>query len=798
MIKNYIKITIRNLFRNKVSTTINLLGLSLGISVCMLIFLLIDYELNFDDFHKDQEQIYRVVRQESTTSSIRNSGSTPFPIGAALVNDYPDLIASAQVFEPQEHQLKVGEKIWLEEDVIFADSGFFKVFNFPATEGNPVQSFKNPNVAFITESMAKSRFGDEEAIGQTVNVSEVVDVEIVGILKDPPKNSHFKFSMVIVADSFNKEFVGGFNYDSWNVNIGFSCYVILPHGLSEVEFENRLKALPAKYLSEESAATTEYSLQPLREIHFDQTFAQSNSGYTIDTTYLMVLGVVGVFILLLACINFINLSTAVAIRKSKEVGVRKVMGASRLQLVYQYMGEAFLLTLVASIIALGVAERILPFLNDFLDAGLSLTTFSNWQTIWIFVGGIVLVSMLSGLYPAWVLSGYNPVAALKAKISNSNGSSLFLRRGLVTFQFIISQVLIIGTIVVASQMNYFRTKPLGFDSDYIITMGLADNDISKLQTFKNKLLENANVQHVSYGVGVPTSDNDINSEVRIVGYDDDFATGLKIVDYDYKETFDLQLADGRWFLKKELDTSGEEFLINETAVRDLGFSSTEEAIGKEIEFGLNDLKGPIVGVVEDFHVASLQEAIKPIVLLQRPQFFFEAGIKINGSNVPETIAHMKSAWEEVFPGFLFDYEFLDDAMEKNYSREAQLYTLFKIFSGIAISIGCLGLFGLISFLVVQKTKEVGVRKVLGASVASIVLLFSKNFLRLLVIAFIISAPVSWYTMDQWLGNFAYKIELQPYYFVIGGLISVAIAFLTISFQAVKAAASNPVDSLRTE
>ena len=797
MLKNYIKITFRNLIRNRVSTIINLLGLSLGISVCLLLFLLIDYELNFDKFHSKRDNIFRVTREESGGSLTKRTSSTPFPLHDALVNDYPELKLVTQIFPPEEYQLKVGEDMWLEPNVMFADSSFFKVFDFPAIEGNPLQSFKNKGVAVVTESMTKNRFGGESPVGKTVTISEAVEVEIVGVIQDPPKNSHLTFSMIVMIGSFDKELTGGFQYDSWNVTLGFTNYIVLPDGISETDFEERMATLPQKYLSEENAPKTKYALQPLSQIHFDKAYAQSNSGYTIDTTYLLVLGLVGVFILLLACINFINLSTAVAIKKAREVGVRKVMGASRWQLVGQYMGEAFVLTLLSSLIALGIAERVLPSLNLFLDTGMSMFTLGNPSAIWVFASGILLVSLLSGLYPAWVLSGYKPVAAMKAKVTSHNSSSLFLRRGLVTFQFVISQVLIIGTIVVASQMNFFRNKPLGFDSDQIVTFSLNDNDPNLLRTLKTQLLTNSNVQGVSFGVGVPTSENDINSEIKITGVEDDFEVAIKTVDFDYMKTFDLQLATGRWFLKEDQRVEEIEFLINETAARELGYS-TEEVLGKEILFGMNDIKGNVVGVVKDFHVKSLREAIKPIVMFQYPMLYFEGGVKISSNNIPETIEHIKNVWQQAYPGYLFTYEFIDDAMAKNYSREEQLFSIFKIFAGISIGIGCLGLFGLISFMVVQKTKEVGVRKVLGASVAGIVLLFTKDFMKLLLVAFLIAAPLSWYGMGQWLSGFAYRIELSPFYFMLGGFINLVIAFLTIGYQARKAGVANPVDSLRDE
>ena len=798
MLKNYFKITLRNLYKNKVSTFINLFGLSLGLSACVLVFLVITYELNYDNFHANKDRIFRVVRHEINAPQGKRNASTPFPMRAALVNDYPELEGVTQVFYPQEHQLQWKEEKWIEDQIIFTDSSFFKIFDFEVVSGNPVASFKKPNTAFITESMAKSRFGDQQAIGQIVRLSELVDVEIAGILQDPPGNSHLPFTMVITVDSFNKELVGGFNYDSWGVNIGFAHYILLPENKSQKDFEVSLSKLPAKYIQGDNVDKITYQLQPLDRIHFDKTYADFNPGYTIDVSYLYVLGFIGLFIMLLACINFVNLSTAVAIRKSREVGVRKVLGASRRQLVYQYLGEALILTLMSTLIALGVAERVMPLINDFLDMGLTFEALRFPLAIGFLVAIILLVSLLSGLYPAFVLSGYKPVEALKNKVSSHNTSSIFLREGLVTFQFVISQILIIGTIVVAQQMNYFRNKPLGFDKDHMVTASLSDNDPVKLQTLKNKLLANSNIHHVSFAIGVPTSENDINSDLKLEGTEDDFVAGIKAVDYDYMQTFNLQLVAGRWFMKEDQQQPALEILVNETTVRNLGFSSPEEILGKELAFGLNQSKGPVIGVVKDFHTKSLHEAIKPQVLLQFPRFYFEAGVKIADTNIPETIAHIQSAWEEAFPGYIFDDTFMDDYLEKNYSRENQLFTIFKIFSGISIGIGCLGLFGLISFMVVQKTKEVGVRKVLGASITNIVGLLSGNFIKLAGIAFIIAAPLVWYSMNQWLSGFAYRIDIKPVYFVVGGIVNIIIALLTIGYQAAKVAMANPVNSLRDE
>lgn len=798
MLKNYFKITFRNLVKNKVSTIINLLGLSLGISSCLVVFLIISYELDFDSFHSKKDRIYRVIREEITGSDIDASPSVPFPLHEALLNDFPELESVTQVFNPEEYQLTHGSDRWNEEDIIFADSSFFKVFDFELVSGNKDEVLKNPGSLVISESVAAAHFGNDSPIGKTVRMQDSVEFEITGVFKKLPGNSHLPFNVIAPVQSFNAGFIGGFQYDNWSTTMGFYNYIVLPETESQASFDDKLKSLPAKYLSEKAAKETRFYLQPLREIHLDPQYANANPGYTIDTTYLWVLGCVGFFILILACINFINLSTAVATRKSKEVGVRKVMGASRSQLVKQFFGEAFCITLLAILLAMGVTELIVPMLNNFLGVSLELNVLNNTVLMMFILGTLVFVSVSSGVYPSWVLSGYKPVQALKNKITSHSDASAFLRKGLVTFQFIISQVLIIGTIVMASQMNYFRNKPLGFDKDFIVVSNISNNDPVVLETLKNQLLTNAAIQNVSFAVGVPTSPNDIGSSIKLEGSDNDYSARIKAVDYDYKETFGLELVAGNWFTRKEQNTKGEEYLINETAMKQWGFSSPEEAIGEHIAFGMNKESNPIIGVVKDFHIKSLESAIEPVIILQHPDLYFEAGVRISSANIPSTIDFIKDKWEQAFPEYIFEYEFLDENLEENYSREQKIYTLAKIFSGISIGIGCLGLFGLISFLVVQKTKEVGVRKVLGATVYNIVLLFSSNFMHLLVIAFVIAVPLSWYAMTEWLSGFAYRIDLHWKYFIWGGLINLFIAFFTISYQSVKAAMANPVDSLRDE
>lgn len=795
MLINYLKVTLRNLLKNRVSTFINLFGLSTGICTSLVVFLVISYETDFDGFHSKSDKIFRIVRHETATTREVFSSSLPFPMDGALRNDFPELTFT-QVFAATEYQFKYQENIWEEEHVLFADSSFFKVFDFELVEGNAIEAMKHPKQMLITESVAATHFG-ESPVGKMVSLGGMMDVEVAGVIKDVPGNSHLPFSVVFSIGTFEDKLVGGIPYDNWGTSLGFSDYVLLPDELKREDVESGLSAFKKKYYSEENADKVNFFLQPLAAIHFDTRYADSNPGYTLDPKYLWILGSVGFFVLMLACINFINLSTAISVRKSKEVGVRKTMGASRSQLVYQYLGEALVLTLIAVLVSMGITERILPFLNHFMDATISFSLLNQPKTLYFIAISLLVVTLMSGFYPAWVLSRYQPVAALKSKVTGG-GSAQGLRKVLVTAQFVISQVLIVGTIIIAQQMDFFRNKPLGFSKDSILGVSLNGQDTVKMETLKARLLAHSNIESVALGSGAPTSENDIGTEMRLEGSDLDYRVRIKPADVDYLRTYEVELAAGRWLSQSRAAASGGEFVINESALKSLGFASADDVIGKRLTIGVNNMTSPIVGVVRDFHMKPLYESIEPVVLFEFPRLYFEAGVKISDQNVPQTLQFIQRAWAEVYPDGFFDYYFLDDALARNYEREEKLYLMFQAFSLMSIGIGCLGLFGLISFLVIQKTKEVGVRKVMGASVSSIVILFSRDFMKLIVIAFLFAVPIAWYLMNTWLNDFAYRIDVTAWYFVWGGAISVIIAMLTISVQAFKAAMANPVDSLRYE
>lgn len=799
MFLNYIKIAFRNVLKNKISSVVNILGLTLGITTGLSVFLIIQYENDYDIFHSRRDRIFRVVRHEkSPVGDEIYSASLPFPAKAALSNDFPQLKIT-QVFatSTSEFEMRHGDDRWQQDGLLFADSTFLTIFDFVVLEGNGKEALKHPNQVLITEEFAKIHFGDKSPLGSTLAILGDVKVEVAGILENPPSNSSLPFSVIISIDTFNKDFLGGLEYDNWGTSLGFSCYMLLPDEVDESDILSQLGDFTNKYLTEKNGKSTSYFLQALRDVHFDQRFAGSNIGYTVDTTYLLILGSVGFLVLMLACINYINLSTAVSIRKAREVGVRKVFGATRSQLILQNIGETFLITFIALLMALGLMEELVPVINQFLKVKLSYSFLNNGSITLYLVLVLVGLTLSSGFYPAWVLSSYKTVAALKNKV-NSTGNSQFWRISLVTSQFVVSQILIIGTIVISEQMNYFRNKPLGFDKDLIMSVGLDPQNPLKQEQLKMRLLQVQGVENVTCALGAPTSENEVSTVLKIDGRDEDFRVRIKPADKHYLKTFDLQLVAGNWFLKEDKSGTGDEFIVNEELVGRLGYRSAEEILGKKISLGINNASGLIVGVVKNFHMRSLQEVLEPVVLFQFPRLYFEANIKISDKNISSTIQSVQKAWTDIFPDSFFSYYFLDEALARSYEREEKMYTLFQLMTGIAIVIGCLGLFGLISFTVVQRTKEVGVRKVLGASVTGITLLITKDFTRLLLIAFIIAAPIAWYSMRLWLQGFAYRIELDFWIFALGFGINLAVAFTTIGYQSVKAALANPIASLNEE
>lgn len=804
MFRNYIKITFRNIIKSKWYSLINVIGLTIGITGSLLIYLHITNELSFDNFHSDQ--VYRVTRSSDTASGMDYEPNVPYPIIKSLNEDFPQF-EKATLYHEDERAVVIidGEKFKVEKSV-FADSNFFDVLNFKVLTGNAKSALAQPNNLLLSKNTAQLYFGNEDPIGKKVKYNQF-DLEVAGTFEDPPKNSSVQFEAIVSYPTFSSDYLGGLDISSWSMSAEGYAYVKLNTNATQTAAEDQFKVAMKKYYSEESYSRRHFYLQPIEEVHFD---ARWNSN-AANSTSLIALGVIGAFLIFIGCVNFINLSTALAVKKSKEIGIRKTLGASKKQLVAQFLGETFFITLISAIFSVAISERVIPVFNSSFQKSLEFNVFQDFNILLFVLLIVVVVTLIAGIYPAMILSGYNPIKALKTNIHSQSTGSLFLRKGLIIFQFLISQILIICTIIISSQMNFFTNKSLGFEKDAVINMELPSNDTDVLDRFKEQLIVGRGIKNVSFSLGEPMSDNTFETNYRLTEDQSELhnRVNVKVADINYMDTYGLTLKYGRWFTEGDIKAAESLFatrqkegylsyILNEEGARTLGFANPEEIVGKYITSGLGDISGEVIGVVEDFHVKSLHEKIGPVILVNFSQFYYNVGVKIIMQNSHEALAHIEESFNNIYPESLFQYSFMDDSIQELYANESQTFSLFKLFSGLSIFISCLGLLGMISFIVAQRTKEVGVRKVLGAGVSSIVLLFTKDFVTLVLIAFAIASPLAWYVMDGWLGNFAYQIDIKLWFFALAMAISIIITFLTIGFQSFQSAISNPVDSLRDE
>ncbi|MTI21403.1 FtsX-like permease family protein [Fulvivirga sp. RKSG066] len=806
MIKNFLNITLRNLRKNKWFSLINIIGLTIGITSSLVIYLYINQEVSFDDFHEGGDRIFRVTRSTQDADGLDYNASVPYPMIGALHTDLNHIESATQIHNDYNPLITFDNEKFILDRVVFADSNFFDVFSFKTVSGNPKEALGQPNLALITASTANLLFNDTSPIGKKVKVRNKLDVEIVGIVADPPVSSHIQFDMLISYPSFTEEYFG-LPIDEWSLSAEGYSYVKLQEDIERAQAEAQFEVVVNKYFEEHQRSNKRFYLQPLADIHFDKKW----NNEAVSAKALWALGIIGAFILIIGAVNFINLTTALSVKKSKEVGVRKTLGAARGQLIRYYLGETFIVTFLSGLLSIALAERLLPIFNQFFDKKLAFSALHDFDVLLFVLALILVVTLAAGVYPAIVLSGFNPVKALKSNIHSQSSSSLFLRKGLIVVQFFISQVLIIATLVVASQMNYFVEKPLGFEKEAIVNVSIDDSSEETTSRFRDQLLANENIKSVSFALGSPMSDDTFETHYFLAskGRDSRLETQMKPADFYYNEVYGLKLLHGRWFtpaedklaiqiFKEEAPGSQIPYILNETAVKKLGFSNPEDAIGQMITTGLGDFTAPIVGVVKDFHSNSLHNAVVPVVITKFPQFHYNAGIKISTNNTSDALAHIQKVHQNLFPDNLYEYDFMDESVREFYEAEQQTFNLFKLFSGISIFVSCLGLLGLISFIVNQRTKEVGVRKVLGANIFSIIFLFSKDFILLVVIAFLLAAPVAWYVMSDWLNDFAYRIDMHVWFFVVAILISAIITFMTIGYQSLRAALENPVKALKDE
>ncbi|WKN44375.1 ABC transporter permease [Tunicatimonas pelagia] len=794
MFQNYFKIGWRNLLNHKGYSVINVLGLTLGITGAILIFTLVKYHLSFDTFHSKADRIYRVTT-EFHQEEISRESNVPQPIGKALRDDYTFAEKIAMVYSDSDWLVSVPsseDDKKFKEHIAFAEPEFFDILDFPLVQGDKNTILTEPNTAVITERIAEKLFGDQNPIDQMIRVQNKLDFRITGVLQDLPINTDRRDEIYLSYSSL-KEYNAWLAGDSWQgIAGGMHCFMLLKPDVPPSEVNETFPELSKKYYNERDAEIYQFKLQHISDIHFNPDLG----GY-IAKKNLWALSLIGLFLIITACVNFINLATAQALRRAKEIGVRKALGSKRGQLFWQFITETALITILALVLAYAFAQLALPYLNQLLNIQLQINIFQDIYLLTFLPILLLVVIVLSGSYPGLIMAGFQPVMALKGKLSQKHAGGFSLRRGLVITQFVISQLLIIGTIVIANQVRYSRQADMGFAKDAIVMLPVPEKEKSTISALDSEISQLADVEKIAFCSRAPASEGWASVDVRYSSRteNENFDITVKAGDHQYVPTFDLQIVAGR---NLQPSDTVREFLINETAVRRFGEHSPEDVIGKRVWIGLNGSEGTIVGVVKDFHNRSFHETIDPLCITTSTDWYSSCAVKINPGNLQSTLSDLETSWVEVFPNHVFEYSFLDEQIARFYETDNMIFRLIQIFASIAIIIGCLGLYGLVSFMAAQKTKEVGVRKVLGASLPSILWLFGKEFTRLLILAFVIAAPLAWWVMQNWLENFTYRIEIGGGIFALAIAATFLIAMLTVSFQSVRAALANPVDSLRNE
>jgi ABC-type antimicrobial peptide transport system permease subunit len=744
-----------------------------------------------------------VVTQDKFEDGITYNPGVPIPALEAFRIDFPQ-ITTGSLFASYGSQVTVlgtnastsTDKKFIESTgFFFADPQFFQVFKYEWLAGSP-SVLEVPDNTVLTKKLAGKYFGDwKNAVGQLLKLDNKITVKVAGIINDPPANTDFPLS-IITSYKTVKANAEMYSYaDSWNsLSSNFQVFMLLPQNLSAANIDAQLLKFSKKNYVVRSSVKTSF-LQPLSDIHFDKRFPNFGDHITSKAT-LWTLLLIGLFIIVMACINFINLSTAQAVGRSKEIGIRKVLGSIRSQLFGQIIGETALIVIFSILLAIVISTLCLPFIKHIASIHEPLGFF-NTESILFLIGLGAAVTLLAGTYPALILSGFRPVLALKNKITSATVGGISVRRGLVVAQFAISQILIIATIVAITQMSFVKNADLGFNQQAVLLFNANGDSTmhSRQESFKQKLLQLPGVKAVSFNADAPSSDNGWFTNFAFDHKPDEkFQLSLKFADEDYFKTFELQFLAGKPYNKSD---TIKDVVINETLVKQLGLKDPQRAIGKEIRLG-GGRWNTIVGVVKDFKTSSLREAIKPTLFAERKEYYGVTSIKLNSSNIPKTKADIESLWNQYFPEYAFTTSFMEENIRQFYEQEDQLELLYKIFAGIAIFISCLGLYGLVSFMAIQKTKEIGVRKVLGASVKNIIYLFSKEFTILILIGSVIAVPVAYFMMNHWLQNFNFRIKMNVGIFLTGILISVIIAWIAVGYKSIKAAVANPVKSLRSE
>lgn len=790
MLTYHFKIALRNLRRNKVYAAVNVLGLSLGIASGVIIFSLINFQLGYDTFHKNPDRIYRVIT-ELHGEKITYSTGGPSPLGKAVRDDFifADRVARLARYGDQLISFpNSGEDLKVEKGVAYVDPAFFEIFNFPLAYGNAQKALTQPNKAVITKRLAKNYFDTEDATGKLIRVNNQVNFTVVGVLKDKPLNTDFNDEIYLSYASLDDP-----SQDNWDaIYSGMQVFALLQPGISDKAADKALTGLSRKYYPADQAKQHQFKLQPLSDFHFNETLGNPNA-----KSYLWALALVGLLLILTSCVNFINLATAQSINRTKEVGLRKILGSSRSRLFWQYIIETAVITLVALLLVNFMANLAIEILNSYFDAQIPISFINNRRFAIFVILTFFTVVLLSGFYPAMVLMKIQPLASLKNELSSDQTKTFSLRKALIVLQFVIAQMLIISTIVITRQIDFSTSADLGFEKKDILMLPVPLQDAAKMNTLRTRFGEIPGIMAVSFCYNAPASGSNLTTGVRYANKqaDEPWGINMKYGDDQFISIFGIKLIAGRNIFPSD---STREFLVNETFVKKLGINNPQEVIGKNISINGATITAPIVGVVKDFHNYSLRDEITPVCIMSDKDDYMNCAVKINNGNIPGTLNAIKKIWNSTYPEKLYSFQFLDDRVAKFYQTDKLVLRLIKLFTGIAIFISCLGLYGMISFMAFRKTKEIGIRKVLGASVQQILWLFGKEFGNLLLLAFLISAPIAWWCMHLYLQEFRYRISMNAGVFILAILLTTSIAVITIFYRALKAAMANPVNAMRTE
>ncbi len=778
MFKNYLKVALRNIKRHKGYSLINISGLAIGMACCILILLWVQHEVSYNRFHEKADDIYRLYTDFHFDQGVVPFSNVPHLVGPEIQSTVPEVKLTVRILDDA-LTVKRGRDIFHESKILYVDPSFFDIFTFPLIQGDPETVFSEPYSVVISESMARKYFGHQDPLGEALTMDREYQLKVTGIIKDVPNNSSIIFDFLIPYS-----FLEAIGYDISNRH-AWECqtYLLLNKNVPAEQVVKKISGLPREYTEREEGY---FRLQPLKHIRL-----YTLGGELGSIKYVYIFSLVALFILSIACINFMNLATARSVKRAREVGLRKVVGARRAQIIRQFFGESLFMTTFALSLAIVLVEALLPLFNRISGKSLALDFSGNFMMYLTIFCIALFTGMLSGSYPAVFLSSFLPAKVLKGSFQSSSGKPTF-RKVLVVFQFSLSIILIISTAIISSQLRYIRNSDLGFDRENLIYIGMNDRIVQNYEAIRKEMLLDPHILNMTRTFQIP-SYNRYSANANWEGKDPSqkILLNISIIDPDYLDTMKLEIVEGRNF-SWDLPTDKSHCLLNEEAIKQMGLDSP---VGKWLEHGE---RGEIIGVVKNYHFMPFTYEIQPLMLLYNPQLFRYAMIRINGLNIPQTIGTIEKLWNKFAPEYPFEFHFLNEDFDAIYQNERRMGEVFRYFTFLAVFISCLGLFGLASFMAEQRTKEIGIRKVLGASISGITFLLSKEFTKWVLVANAIAWPVAFFTMNKWLQGYAYRTHISLLIFVLAGVVALGIAILTVSYQAIKAALANPVDSLRYE